>query len=109
MEARYRVLFWTGPAGEKPVAEWLKDMSAKDRIYLGGLFRDLAYDGPSARPKVFKHLDGSLWEIRDLRHPGPGLRVYFGYDGDTIIVVVTGGDKSSQQRDIDVAKRRLKE
>jgi putative addiction module killer protein len=108
VDVRYRVLFWVGPSGEKPVAQWLKSLVTKDRLYLGGLMRDLAYDGPSSRPKVFKHLEGSLWEIRDLRHPGPGLRVYFGYDGNTIVVVVAGGDKSTQQRDIDLAKKRLR-
>ena len=76
---------------------------------MAGLFQDLAKDGPSSRPKVFKHLDGSLWEIRDLRSPGPGFRVYFGFDGTTFVVVVASGNKDSQSRDIELAKERLKE
>ncbi len=76
---------------------------------MAGLFRDLANDGPGSRPKVFKHLDRELWEIRDLRSPGPGFRVYFGFDGKVIVVVVAAGTKDSQQRDILTAKERLKE
>jgi len=34
---------------------------------------------------------------------GPGYRVYFGRDGQEIILLLTGGDKRRQQRDIDAA------
>jgi putative addiction module killer protein len=37
---------------------------------------------------------------------GPGYRVYFGRDGDTVIVLVGGGTKKRQDRDIDAAKTR---
>jgi putative addiction module killer protein len=35
---------------------------------------------------------------------GPGYRVYFGRDGDTIVILLTGGTKKRQQRDIDAAR-----
>ena len=31
---------------------------------------------------------------------GPGYRVYFGRDGDTLVILLTGGTKQRQQRDI---------
>jgi putative addiction module killer protein len=34
---------------------------------------------------------------------GPGYRVYYLQDGDTVILLLIGGDKSSQQGDIDKA------
>ncbi|MBT6325846.1 MAG: type II toxin-antitoxin system RelE/ParE family toxin, partial [Bdellovibrionales bacterium] len=33
-----------------------------------------------------------------------GLRVYFAEDGDTIIVLLVGGDKKTQTKDIKKAK-----
>ena len=35
---------------------------------------------------------------------GPGYRVYFGRDGDTLIVLLGGGTKERQQRDIEDAR-----
>ncbi|MGK7932056.1 MAG: type II toxin-antitoxin system RelE/ParE family toxin [Microcystaceae cyanobacterium] len=35
---------------------------------------------------------------------GPGYRVYFGEVGDTIVLLLCGGDKSSQKKDIETAK-----
>ena len=38
---------------------------------------------------------------------GPGYRVYFGRDGDTLIVLLGGGTKARQQRDIEGAREPL--
>ncbi len=35
---------------------------------------------------------------------GPGYRVYFGRDGDTLIVLLGGGTKKRQQQDIESAR-----
>jgi putative addiction module killer protein len=40
---------------------------------------------------------------------GPGYRVYFLRRGDEIIILLCGGDKSSQENDIKTAKRLAEE
>ncbi len=46
----------------------------------------------------FKSVGGGVFELRiDL---GPGLRVYYGLHGQRVVVLVGGGDKRSQARDI---------
>ena len=39
-----------------------------------------------------------VWELRV--HFGPGYRVYFGEDGSNLIILLCGGDKHSQKKDI---------
>lgn len=37
-------------------------------------------------------------------HAGPGYRIYFGRDGETLIVLLGGGTKDRQQKDIEDAR-----
>ncbi|MCL5425576.1 MAG: type II toxin-antitoxin system RelE/ParE family toxin [Gammaproteobacteria bacterium] len=47
--------------------------------------------------------------VSELRiHYGPGYRVYFCQRGDELILLLCGGNKSTQQKDIDTAHRLVK-
>ena len=48
--------------------------------------------------------------ISELRiHYGPGYRIYFRKQGKTVIVLLCGGDKGTQAKDIRTAKRLISE
>ncbi len=48
--------------------------------------------------------------VSELRiHYGPGYRVYFQQRGDILIVLLCGGDKKTQARDIATAKKLAEE
>ena len=48
--------------------------------------------------------------ISELRiHVGPGYRVYFQRRGHTVVVLLCGGNKTTQAKDIKAAKRLAKE
>lgn len=53
-------------------------------------------------PGDHRSLGGGLWELRV--HAGPGYRVYYARD-DLGLVILLGGDKGSQPRDIARARR----
>ena len=54
-----------------------------------------------------KSIGDKIFELRIDK--GPGYRVYYCFDGFEIIILLCGGDKSTQQRDILLAKKLRKE
>ncbi len=74
-----------------------------------GWFSDL---DPAARAKVTIAIarlgQGNLSNVKGVGEGvleyrinfGPGYRVYFGRDGETLVILLTGGTKKRQQRDI---------
>lgn len=55
----------------------------------------------------YRHLGDGVTELRF--HIGPGYRVYTGRFSNTLVVLLLGGNKSSQARDIKRAKELWKE
>ena len=92
------------PSGREPYNEWLRsirDTSTRNRIraqlerFKLGNFGDVKFVG-----------DG-VFETR--LHFGSGYRIYFGKVDNTIVLLLCGGDKSSQTRDIERAKNYWRE
>ena len=51
----------------------------------------------------WKAIDRTVSELRV--HAGPGYRVYFTRRGNTFVILLAGGDKHFQRRDIEMAKK----
>jgi putative addiction module killer protein len=49
-----------------------------------------------------KSVGGGVWELKI--DAGPGYRVYYAQAGKVLLLLLCGGDKSTQQRDIQNAK-----
>lgn len=75
----------------------LRDRAARARI--ASRVRRLA-DG---NPGDVKSVGDGVYELRLFF--GPGYRVYYMYRGDEVILLLAGGDKGSQERDVATAKR----
>lgn len=85
-------------------AAWLKDLAdQKARALIVKRIRSAQLGNLGDCEPV----GGGVSEMRI--HHGPGYRVYFVRDGATVYVLLCGGDKKTQQRDIARAKRMAKE
>ena len=61
----------------------------------------------TGNPGDAKSVGGGVSELRFTF--GPGYRVYFTRRGDVVVILLCGGDKGSQSRDIERAKAMAKE
>src|SRR6476660_6981538 len=80
--------------GKSPFRQWLRTLTkaVAARIQLRVTRFELGNLGDH------KNVGAGVWEARVMF--GPGYRIYFGKDGDAIVVLLTGGDKGSQAKDI---------
>jgi len=83
------------PEGKVPFAEWLTNLP-----------------DPKAKAKVFtrldrvvvgnfgdhKYLSSGVYELRITY--GKGLRIYYGKEDNTVVLLLCGGNKSTQRQDI---------
>ena len=51
----------------------------------------------------WRSVGGGVLELRIFM--GPGYRVYFGLSGSALVLLLGGGEKGTQKRDIEKAKR----
>jgi putative addiction module killer protein len=84
--------------GKTPLTDWLgglRDVPTRGRIVarLDRLRAGLLGD--------WKSVGGGICELRI--DYGPGYRVYYAQEGRTLILLLRGGDKSSQAKDIETA------
>jgi putative addiction module killer protein len=82
-------------AGKEPFTDWLaglRDRQAQARILVRLERLELGNFGDC------KFLREGVHEVRI--DWGPGYRVYFGRDGQTVVVLLCGGDKRKQEADI---------
>lgn len=90
--------------GKEPFTRWLRKLRDKQTRYriLERLRRM-----ETGNYGDYKSVGSGVYELRLFF--GSGYRIYFGEDGDTIVVILCGGDKSSQTRDIRKARIYWKE
>lgn len=94
-----RLLEYLDPQGRSPYARWFEGLNALAAAKVATALYRLAEGNFSN----VKGVGAGVFERRiDF---GPGYRIYFGKDGDTLVILLGGGTKQRQQKAIEAAKQ----
>lgn len=102
----YEIRLWQSPSGQEPVTKWLDRLDAISFKKLSRLILMLKREGPNLGMPHCRHLGDGLMELRALG-VGSGYRIYYCIVEDKVVVLLAGGDKDSQKRDIEIARNRM--
>ena len=98
------VFVYTTKEGRQPYSDWLnglRDGMTRRRIIQRVTRLESGNYGDC------KSLKDGVFELRLAF--GSGYRIYFAEDGNTFVILLCGGDKSTQEKDIEGAKAYWKE
>ena len=99
VEEQFTIEYYETDAGKSPYLEWEAEQTTElraqirkrlNRVRLGN-FGDI------------DHIEGSIFELR--MHIGAGYRIYYAKKGSKVVILLCGGSKRSQDRDIEKAKK----
>ena len=95
----YQVEIYQDQRGRQPFSNWVNSLrDRRGQATIDNRLRRIALGNLGDYTSV----GGGVFELRV--DTGPGYRVYFGRVGKIIILLLCGGDKSTQRRDIERAK-----
>jgi|SRR5580693_3268855 putative addiction module killer protein len=94
------VLEYLDQGGKSPFAKWFDELDAKAAAKVSTARTRLSLGNWSN----VKGVGSGVYErVIDF---GPGYRIYFGKDGDKVVILLAGGTKKDQQSDIEEATER---
>ena len=99
VETPYRLEYYLDDNGKSPFLEWLYSLRDKVAVYRIRARLDRVELGNFGQAKP---IGDGISELK-IDH-GPGYRVYYAMNGKTVVLLLMGGDKSTQHKDIATAK-----
>lgn len=96
-----KIIVYENINGNKPYSRWLNKLQKKNMPVALRIIHRLEVLERKGHYGDYKHLQDGVFELR--YNFGAGYRLYFAEDGDTIVVLLCAGDKSTQSRDISKA------
>ncbi len=92
--------YWCDNGGTSPFRDWFDDLDARAAARVTVALTRLENGNTSNVESVGNGVSELKIDF------GPGYRVYFGRDGQRLVILLAGGTKKRQQKDIDAAKAR---
>ena len=99
-----KIDYYVAKNGRAPFMEWISTLDIKNQIIVDRYIQRVAQGGTR---KAVKNLKKGLFEIK-IPVAG-GLRVYFAEKNQCLILLLAGGNKKTQTRDIQKAHKYWRE
>lgn len=90
-----RIEYYRSETEKEPCREWLQSLNPQIQNRVRGYIERVAAGGGKSNVRA---LGGGVFEIK-VDH-GPSYRVYFGQIGNVVILLLVGGDKGTQFREM---------
>ena len=94
----YELIIYSTEQGKEPFSEWLDNLEFVDATRVDTRLERIV----KGNFGEYKHLFEDVYELKFKNHSG--FRIYYGLDGNKIILLLNAGNKSTQRRDIQKAK-----
>ena len=94
-----KLFVYTTDSGRQPYADWQRRLDAKAKSIVVARLARIKQNHLGDCKKI---TGSNIWELRI--DYGPGYRIYFAKQEHTLIILLAGGDKGSQSRDIKKAQ-----
>ena len=102
--SKWQIEYWDGAKGKSPIEKWLDELTKDQLKSVAKKLRMLEEAGNELKLPHSKSLSGRLFELRERRY---GYRIYYGFCGKHLIILLAAGNKTSQERDMKIARNRL--
>lgn len=96
-----KIILYSADTGKEPFIEWYSRLDAATRPIISERLMCLR----KGNFGVCKPIRGYVGIYELVINYGPGYRLYYGKQGNTVVVLLIGGEKKSQDRDIEKAYR----
>ena len=104
--SKWEVVYWSADQGKSTIEEWFDALTHEQFKSIAKEIKLLELCGNLLKLPHSRSLKKGLFELRERKY---GLRVYYAFLRNKIIILLHAGDKKTQNRDIDIARGRLDE
>ena len=99
INVKYEIQIYSDIRGKEPFTEWLESLENIQRYRIKARLTRLALGNFGD----YKHIENEIYELRFITNSG--FRLYYGIINNKIIILLNGGNKKSQLKDILKAKK----
>jgi len=103
---KWIIQYWTNENGKSSIEKWLDKLTKEQLNSVAEELSKLEELGNELKLPHSRALGKGLFELRERQF---GYRIYYCFKGNQLIILLTAGDKKSQEKDIKIAYKRLED